>query len=208
MSTSNEQSSVRFWSKIVSWNELIFVYGKQNLSPLLPIDSESSYLFDLENQFTNFMTTSSPDLKSIKIVYGALLSGVIFFLVISVVLIYQIDGPFVAKDQFMEQALILVSSLFAVVSVSSGIYIFRKRMSAVETLSLKEKIATYQSAMIIRAATMEGSVFFFIICFLLQGSMITFVEVLSIIALMIYFFPTTIKVSDEIKHDLRKRERQ
>lgn len=152
------------------------------------------------------MTPSSQELKSIKIIYAAPLFGTIFFLILASVLVYKINGPFQPEDRFFEKLLLSISILMAIVSIPSGLYIFKKRTSQIEKLNVKEKIETYRSAMILRAATMEGSCFFFIICFLLQGSNIFFLLSMSVISLMLYFFPTNNRIAEEIKHDLRKLE--
>ena len=152
------------------------------------------------------MTPSSQDLKSIKIIYAALIAGVLFFLIIAVVLI-QLSGPFGGGDKSFEKLILSISLLVTIASILSGLYIFKKRTLQIEELGLSEKIETYRSAMIVRAATMEGSGFLFIVFFLIQGSNVFFLLSMSIICLMLYFFPTNIRLSNELKHNIRELER-
>ncbi len=145
-------------------------------------------------------------LKSLRTVYIALMMGIISFSVISIFL-NQTAGPFSEEDDFFKNVLLLVSSTMAVISIYAGTLIFKKRMEGIEKLTLMEKLDLYRSAMIVRAATMEGSGFFFIICFVLAGSPISFVEIMAILAIMIYFFPSNNRLATEIKHDQRELER-
>jgi len=153
------------------------------------------------------MTTShSQDLKSLKIVYSALMSGVVFFLIIAFFLNMQIS-PFAGGDPFFEQTLLGISTLMAFISIPSGLFIFKKRTEGIDKLAFDEKLSIYRSAMIIRASTMEASGFFFVICYVLTGSQISLIETLLVLALMFFFFPTNNRLSEEMKHDLRELEK-
>jgi hypothetical protein len=147
--------------------------------------------------------TNSQNLKSLKITYSALLLGVTFFLII-VVFLNQQAGPFAEQDPFFEQMLLGISNLMALTSIPLGLFLFKKRTAGIAGLSLPQKLDTYRSAMIFRAAVMEGSAFFFVICYALTGLSVFLIEILAVLALMVYFFPGSHRLSEELKHDIRK----
>lgn len=151
-------------------------------------------------------TPQSIDIKSIRTIYIALILGVAFFLTITISLIY-ISGPLEEYDTFFQQILLIVSTIMAIISVTSGIIIFKKRTENIQDMSFQEKLNTFRSAMILRAATMEGSGFFFVVCVVLTGSMISMIEALVVLTIMLLYFPTNMRISEEMKLDLREFER-
>lgn len=146
------------------------------------------------------------DIKSLRIVYMALMIGVAFFLLIAFILTPKTDS-LGETDPFFEQVLLIVSTLMAVVSITSGIFILKKRTENIQNMNFEEKLFTFRSAMILRAATMEGSGFFFVVCVMLTGSKISMIEALVVLAVMFLYFPTNSRLADEMKHDIREIER-
>ncbi len=145
------------------------------------------------------------DLKAIRIVYIALMLGVATFLLIAFVLILK-TGPLGGTDPFFDQVLLIVSTLMGIVSIPSGIIIFKKRTENIQEMNFAEKISTFRSAMIVRASTMEGAGFFFVICVVLTGSKISMIEAIIVLAVMFLYFPTNCRLADEMKHDLQEIE--
>jgi hypothetical protein len=148
----------------------------------------------------------SSDLRAIRIVYIALLLGVAIFLLIAFVLTLKIRS-FGINDPFFEQVLLIVSTLMAIVSIPSGMIIFKNQTANIQDVNLAEKISVFRSAMIVRAATMEGPGFFFVVCVVLTGSTISMIEALVVLAVMFLYFPTNTRLADEMKHDLQEIER-
>lgn len=145
----------------------------------------------------------SSDIRAIRIVYIALMLGVAFFLLIAFILTLKI-GPLGGNDPFFEQVLLIVSSLMALVSIPSGIIIFKNQTANIHDMNLADKIPVFRSAMIVRASMMEGAGFFFVICVNLTGSKISMIEALAILAVMFLYFPTNTRLADEMKHDLQE----
>jgi len=145
------------------------------------------------------------DIKAIRIVYSALMLGIAFFLGTAFLLTLK-TGSLGINDPNFEQVLLIVSTMMAIVSILSGILIFKKRTENIQDLELAEKIITFRTAMILRAATMEGSGFFFVICIILTGSKISMIEALVVLAIMFLYFPTNTRLANEMKHDLEKIE--
>ena len=148
----------------------------------------------------------SSDIKSLRIVYVALMLGVAFFLLIAFILTLK-TGTLSETDPFFEQILLIVSTLMAIASITSGIIIFKKKTENIQYMNFEKKLFAFRSAMIIRVATMEGSGFFFVVCVILTGSKISMIEALVVLAVMFLYFPTNTRLANEMKHDLREIER-
>ena len=67
-----------------------------------------------------------------------------------------------------------------------------------ESQNLDEKLVTYRGTMIVRAALMEGSAFFGIVCHMLTGKSIFIFMAAIILAIMAYFFPTRERMATEL----------
>lgn len=148
----------------------------------------------------------SSDIRAIRIVYIALMLGIAFFLLIAFTLTLK-TGPLGGNDPFFEQVLLMASTLMAMVSIPSGMIIFKNQTSNIQDRNLAEKIYVFRSAMIVRASTMEGAGFFFVVCVVLTGSKISMIEALVVLAMMFLYFPTNTRLADEMKHDLQEIER-
>lgn len=146
---------------------------------------------------------SSTDIKAIRIVYIGLMLGVVFFLLIAIASTLK-TGSIGINDPVFEQILLIVSTLMAFVSIPAGIIIFKKRTENIQDQNLKSKIETFRSAMILRAATMEGAGFFFVVCVVLTGSKISMIEAVVVLAVMLLYFPTNARLAHEMKHDLEE----
>lgn len=146
------------------------------------------------------------DLKAIRIVYIALMLGIATFLLIAFALTLKI-GSLGINDPIFEQVLLIISTLMALVSIPSGIIIFKKRTENIQDMNFAEKLIAFRSAMIVRASTMEGAGFFFVICVVITGSKISMIEALIVLAIMVLYFPTNTRLADEMKHDLQEIER-
>ncbi len=143
------------------------------------------------------------ELKLIRIVHIGLMTGVFVFIVLSVYL-NQIGGSIAFNEDDLETKLFLiVSNVMAVVSISGGVYIFKKRIKDIGSLDLLDKITKYREATLLRTAAIEGSTFFFIVCFMLSGSNIFLVESIVGFTLIAILFPTNYRIAKEINHDIR-----
>lgn len=148
------------------------------------------------------------ELKSLKIVHAALVMGVLLFLIISIYLT-QMNGGLafdVEKDRFIFNLFIFISNMMAVVSISTGLFVFKNRIKEIAKLELAEKLRVYREAMIIRSATIEGASFFFVVCFFLFGSSIFLIEGAVGLAVLASFYPTNNRIAQEINHNVREFE--
>ncbi|RKD91567.1 hypothetical protein [Mangrovibacterium diazotrophicum] len=155
------------------------------------------------------MTTllNRPTKKSIRIVYSALIMGLVFFSCMSFYLVHT-TGPLGDFDEEAMEYLLLVANMLPLIAIPTGIFIARKRLSEIESTATAERLTQFQSAMIIRAATIEASGYFFLVCFALTGIHLLLVEALVMITLQVYFFPNNMRLSRELKLDLRELEKK
>ena len=98
----------------------------------------------------------------------------------------------------------IVSNFMAVVSISSGAIIFKRRIKDIEALDLYEKLTKYRAALTIKVGTIQGSTFFFIVSFMLTGSNVFLLESIVGFLLITFLFPKKIRIAKEINHDIRE----
>ncbi|MGD9929100.1 MAG: hypothetical protein AB7U05_03705 [Mangrovibacterium sp.] len=150
--------------------------------------------------------TNQPTVKSIRFVYSALIIGFILFLSIGIFLIKN-TGAFGEFDGQTSTIMLITAAVLSLSAIPAGISIARKKFESIEKLPVNEKLIKFQSSMIIRAATQEGSGYLFVVLFLLTGSNIFLVGVAIVIGLLVYFSPTNIRMAEEMKHNLRELDK-
>lgn len=146
------------------------------------------------------------DLRSIRIVHAGLLLGIFFFLIITAYLNHSLGGGFLEDGdepgEFSIMLLIVFNVLF-IGSVTGGLIVFGKKIKNIEKLELSEKLKKFREASLVRAATIEGAAFMFIVGFMITGVFIFFYEALVVLLLLLFYFPTNNRIAKEIKHDFR-----
>jgi hypothetical protein len=145
----------------------------------------------------NQITTS--DLKSIQVVYAALMIGPLLFLLIAVFL-NQMNGAFVENDKDFMNIMLALSIVFSISAISAGIFIFNNRMKALNPgADVLEKIQLYRSVMIVKAALFEGAAFFAIVNYLLFGHYLFVVIGLACLGIMGIYFPVRKRIAQELQ---------
>ncbi|MFP4471173.1 MAG: hypothetical protein ACLFPE_10840 [Bacteroidales bacterium] len=140
------------------------------------------------NQNLNFKSF----LRAMKIVRIAMIAGLLFYLVLTIFLIYDLPGGFLGDaDPEFTNILTLVVFAFLVIVIPVGRFIFNSKLKkASEADGLSNKLAAYRSAMIIKWAPVEGVGFFAVAALLLTGSALLYVPALICLALLLIFRPT------------------
>lgn len=127
--------------------------------------------------------TSGEYFKSLKVVHLALVVGVVFFALTSILL--QFAG-FGTLGPDVDKILVLVVPIIALIGSYTSNFIFRKKLSEIKKKSsLKEKMEEYRSAFIIRLALIEAPSFLTVVAYLLTGNYL-FLGI--VVALLIVFF--------------------
>jgi hypothetical protein len=120
-----------------------------------------------------------------------------FFLIVSVVLNLS-GGAFIQGEKQEEQIFLIIAGVLAVTAIFAGISIVKKKLENLQLLqSTQEKIEQYRSLLIIRAALMEGPAFFFIVGYLLFGTLAFGSGAVLCLAIMAAFYPTKSRIGHE-----------
>jgi len=139
------------------------------------------------------------DVKSIHVVYAALMIGPLFFLLVAAFL-NQMNGTFIQNDKDFMNIMLALSVVFSISAISAGIFIFNSRMKTLDVAAdVLEKIQLYRSVMIIKAALFEGAAFFAIVNYLLFGHYIFVVIALACLGIMAMYFPNRGRITKELQ---------
>jgi hypothetical protein len=149
-------------------------------------------------------TRIQKELKSIRIVYIALIMAIATFLTFAIVLKYIGFTGTLEGDMISFQAFQFTSFLIGISSIGGGIYIFNKRIKAINTENLTEKILKYREAMIIRGASIEGASLFFISAYFLFQHDFFIIAALIGLGFLGFFFPTNSRIAKELNIEDRE----
>ncbi len=139
--------------------------------------------------------TPNKFVQTLTIIYMALLSGLLFFVAI---IFFQFDGGMTPTFDTSD-TLLLVYPIIAIGAILGSQTIFKKLLTAAESKpGLKAKLASYQTASIIKFAIIEGPAFFGIILSMITGNT-AFIAIAGV--LIIYLLlqkPSRSKVESEL----------
>jgi hypothetical protein len=142
-------------------------------------------------------------LKTFKIIQSGLIIGALSYLLISLYLNLS-EGSLSqnSSEDGFDNTLLIVFNCIAIPCFAASFLVFRMKLKNIKEFSLDEKLKKYQEAMILRAAFIEAPAFSFIVGYLTVGSNIFLIEALACVLLLLFFFPTNRRVSEEIHHDI------
>jgi hypothetical protein len=138
--------------------------------------------------------TIAAQLKTMMIIYGALLMGLAFG---TFILFPEMESYNATFDEDNIMVYVVPAMLFAAIFL--GDLLFKKTINEAKEKELPAKVMTYQTAMLMRLAPLEGVAFFSLIQ-LGQTSNALFLYVLSVaMAYMLYLAPTRARISKELQ---------
>ncbi|MES2266076.1 MAG: hypothetical protein V4520_04925 [Bacteroidota bacterium] len=138
---------------------------------------------------------NKPSFKAIKIIHLALLAGQCLFAGVTLFLNSTKTGFDTSKDK----EFLLIAIILTVGGFFAGNLLYKQVSGvAAKKVTYQEKIMTYQSALIIRYALLEGPSLFCIVCYFLTANLI-FLLISG--AIIIYFITLRPKV-DTIAEEL------
>lgn len=140
-------------------------------------------------------------IRSIRIVHIALMTGVIFFILISAYMVTELGG-FMNADARFADYLLIVFNLLTFAAIPAGLWFFKRITSGIAALDIDEKLIKYRLSMIIRAATIEGPCFMFILGFMLTGMTIFLIEAMICFILLAFFYPTKTRLQMEMQMEI------
>jgi len=143
-------------------------------------------------------------LKSIQIIFFALLIGQIFF---GIVAIFVVNTEEIKYGHLNFQGIFnFIIPAIIVTSIVLSHIVFQKRLTAIkENQYIDQKLSNYRVSLIIRWALLEGPTFFTIIIFLLTGDYFVLGMAGFIIAFFIYIIPTQQRIEADL--DLNWQEK-
>lgn len=140
--------------------------------------------------------TSKSYFTSLKIIHFALTAGVVFFMLISFAL--QFTG-FEPELKEMEMILLGITAFAAISGIFTGNLLFRKRLEQLaEQKNLKDKLAGYQSALIVKFALVEGTAFFSVVAYLLTANILFPVITVLLVFVLVLFAPGKDKLISDL----------
>jgi cobalamin synthase len=135
-----------------------------------------------------------------RIICGALIAGVVFFLLVGFLVQnkYQLDYD---PEDFMLPVVFMI----LIMGATTSLFLVKRFSEPSETSDLSAKLANYQTRMIITMALLEGPALLAIFQFLSTGSLLyVFVSMVSIL-FMIYLFPSKQKFISEYSLSMEER---
>jgi hypothetical protein len=132
--------------------------------------------------------------KTTKIIHLALLGGQLMFAVLMFMTNRSTTILTDTSDLFL-----IVAPAIALGSFIASVFLYNQQITAAASrTSLSSKLTSYQTALIIRCALLEGASLFNIVCYFVTGN---FLFLLVSFIIMIYFItvrPTINKVAEEL----------
>ena len=115
------------------------------------------------------MQPKGNDFRALQVLHRALLTGMLLLAVISAFLVIS-RGP-IGQPGLPEKALQVIVLLLSVGGTAAGFTLFNKKIQAIPPMgSLKDRMAAYRAAAIVRWALIELPAIFSLISFLLTGN--------------------------------------
>lgn len=134
-------------------------------------------------------------LKTLKILYVTFLSSQVLFVVAA--LLSREGAYFSLQDE--GNVYLYIAPFFAVAGFLGGRTIFQNQLADISGKgTLKEKLAAYSSAFLVRVAFMEAPTLFAVVSFYLTGNL----ACLSVAGLMIIYFLTLSPGREKVEEDL------
>ncbi|HNX65368.1 MAG TPA: hypothetical protein PKH02_00720 [Bacteroidales bacterium] len=136
-----------------------------------------------------------PAMMQLKTIYFGLIAGLILF---SLVLLAITRDKLFLKANFADIFVIpIVLLMFIIIPV--GYYYFQKTLKNLNPdLSVKDKMAAYVPAFLIKIATCEGVCLFSIVCTLITTNIFYMFFFLIAFAVMLSYYPSANKVGNEL----------
>ena len=149
----------------------------------------------------NNLAITKSSFKTIQIIYGALIFGV---LAMSVLIYSMLEDPIYKVD--MSDKFFIIVPILTVIGIFLSSYLYRLNIDKIESRdSLPSKLAKYQSANIIKGAVLEASALFASVASLLTNNLLYLVFTLVLLVVMYLKLPTLLKFENEVVLDMKEK---
>ncbi|HRZ76673.1 MAG TPA: hypothetical protein P5248_04850 [Bacteroidales bacterium] len=127
--------------------------------------------------------------RLLRILYGALVAGALFLMVVAILLVEVGGGSLAPVDPSFSRYLLVFLLVLVATSLPAGMVLFRKQMIGVQGRETMEVLNAYRSALVVRGALAEGVSFFGTIVYLIQHNYTALIIAFVVICYMILLFP-------------------
>jgi hypothetical protein len=144
------------------------------------------------------METNPNDLKAIRILYFAMLTGQVLFALIVTILVET--GILSNGNHSLTPLLLDALIVIATVTILASVFLFRKRLSDLNPEEeLGKKLEKYRAALIIRCALCELPVLFAIIAYFITTNRSFLWIVILLISNFLLIYPSRNKITRQLR---------
>jgi|CXWL01.1.fsa_nt_gi hypothetical protein len=152
--------------------------------------------------------TPKDNLRAMRILAAALITGVVLFVVV-VVVINLVKGSVMGKDELEYNNIFLYAAIgIALVCYMMARTIYKKKLAVVKNApaSLADKLNQYMAMLITYMAPCEGAALFSVIVVFLTGNFFVLIVTVAMLAAMVSKFPFTKAVINELDLDWKEQQ--
>lgn len=147
---------------------------------------------------------ASEQIKPVKIIFFALLSGQIIFLFIA---LFLVQSGNVVPNENLFLIFFVVDLMIIVPGIVVGPMLYRSFISRVKSgMSLSEKFNLYKQGTIIKLALVEAPTIFSIVAYMLTGSLVFLIIAIGVLVLFFMHKPTIEKFAEDFNISLSELE--
>lgn len=142
--------------------------------------------------------TSKAFLTTLSVIYFALVFVMTSFALVVFYLNYSETNTIVANEDFAQ---ILQYALFGLtpIGIAAGYFVFKQQLSSIEsTLTLRQKLIRYQTAILIRSACLELPGLFGAVAAFISGVNVFLLFTVVIIIIFILLRPTPFTITNDL----------
>lgn len=137
----------------------------------------------------------SEQIKTIQIIFFALLSGQLIFLFIAV---YLVQSANVKPNEELFLIFLIVDLLIVFPAIVIGPMLYRNFLSKVKSeFSIQQKLVIYRQAVIVKLALVEAPTIFSIVAYLLTGSFVFLLIAIGVLILFFFHKPSIEKFAED-----------
>lgn len=133
-------------------------------------------------------------IKTFQIIHGALAIGIL------AILAFGFLSNDILSTEGTNMVFLAIGLTMLVIGIFIGTYLYKNRLTSITTsMSLQQKLSTYQTAAIIRYALIEGAGLFMGVQFLTSGNLLYASIAFVGLGIIMYLRPTKDKIAVDLK---------
>lgn len=143
-------------------------------------------------------------IKTVQIIFFALLTGQLIFLFISV---YLVQSGNIKLNEELFLILLMIDLMIVFPAIVLGPMLYRSFLNKAKSgLSLPEKFNIYRQGVITKLALVEAPTIFSIVSYLLTGSIVFLIIAIGVLVLFFFHKPTIEKFAEDFNIPLSELE--